>query len=231
MEFFLWFWLLDKRYMCNMRPLLKYFSFLWFFPISIHLFMAAFNIYVLFPFKNLFTSYIISFVTIIEIISIISLFTIMLNLYNISKKQSKKSKNILCFEQTNQINDGEFFIYYEDYWIGRKNLLNANGINILVLSIIHIIWSFYYLNNRNRFLYIYKFEKIIISYSYLNIFFCAIIIFLLFCATIIKISFVISAMLCPRCVVLLSRVFCKTNKGLKKTIDFSEIQKLEPEYI
>ena len=50
-------------------------------------------------------------------------------------------------------------------------------------------------------------------------------------AMIIKVSFVLSAMICPSCVLSLSGLCCKRNKGFTRTIDFSDIQVLEPEYV
>ena len=237
MEFFLWFWLLDRRFFCEMRPLLKHFAFLWIIPIVLHLFMTSYNIYCLYPFKNFAkVKYVISCITIIEIISIICLFVMMINLYNISKNQPKQNKKIfvLIYEQIkiNVKDDKDNFIYYEDYWMARKNLLNANGIIILLLSIVHIAWSFYYLFHKNSFQSVFTSgEKVIISYAYLNILFCLPVILLLLYATVVKVTFVLSALCCTSCVVSISKKCCKKNKGLSKTIDFSDVQTLEPEFI
>ena len=235
MEFFLWFWLLDRRFLCEMRPMLKYFSFLWLFPIILHVIMILSNVYCLFPFKNMNTSQnIITFITILEMISIICIFLLMVNLYNISKNQFKQSRkvHVLNFEQINSIDNKNNFIYYEDYWMGRKNLFNANGIFILFLSLIHICWSFYYLSHKNKFQEIFKLrEQIVISYAYFNILSFFPVIFLLLCAGIIKIPFILSSIFCTSVVVSLSKIFCKKNKGLNKTIDFSDVPKLEPEFV
>ena len=237
MEFFLWFWLLDKRFLCNMRPIMKNFSFLWLFPISFHLTMTSFNLYLLFPFKkNLEKSeyIILSFMTKFEIISIICLFNMTINLYNNSKNIPVQQKNsfTIVFEPIKTKEDKNDYIYYEDYWMARKNLLSYNGIIILVLSLIHIIWSFYYLNNKTRFQNIFKFgEHFVIFYSYLNIFFFAIIILMLIYAGIIKISFVLLSIFCTSFVVSISKKICKRNKGLKKTIDFSDVPNLKPVFI
>ena len=237
MEFFLWFWLLDRRFFCDMRPLLKHFAFLWLIPILFHLCMAAFYAYCLYPFNTPldFVEYVIAFVAIVKIISIICLFIMMLNLYKLSKNQPQKYKNIfvLTFERIkNSDGNKDNFIYYEDYWMARKNLLSFNGIIILVLSILHIIWSFIYMYNKNSFKNIFKLgEKFVISYEFLNIFFCLPVIILLGVGLIIKATFLISAMCCMNCVLSLSEICCKRNKRLNKTIDFSDIQVLEPEFV
>ena len=238
MEFFLWFWLLDRRFLCDMRPLLKQFSFLWLIPILFHFCMAAFYVYCLYPFKTPlgFLEYVIAFIAIVKIISIICLFIMMLNLYKLSKNQPKKYKNtfVLIFERIKVNSEGnkDNFIYYEDYWMARKNLLSLNGIIILILSIFHIIWSFIYLYNKDSFKDIFKLgEQYAISYEFLNIFCCLPVLILLSCALIIKATFIVSAMCCMNCVLSLSEICCKRNKGLNKTIDFSNIQVLEPEFV
>ena len=237
MEFFLWFWLLDRRFFCEMRPLLKHFAFLWLIPILLHLLMASFNIYCLYLFKNYsIAKYVIICITVIEIISIICLLVMMINLYNLSKNQPTQNKNIfvLIYEQIklNVRDDKDNFIYYEDYWMARKNLLSANGIIILLLSVIHIAWSYYYLLHKKTFQDIFIWgEKIVISYAYLNIIFCIPVIFLILYAGVVKFSFVLSSMLCTNWVFSISKKFCKKNKGLNKTIDFSNVQTLEPEFI
>jgi hypothetical protein len=160
----------------------------------------------------------------------------MINLYNISKNQPKQNKNIfvLIYEQIklNVKDEKDNFIYYEDYWMARKNLMSANGIMILLLSVVHIAWSFYYLFHKNVFQSVFTSgEKVVISYAYLNILFCLPVIFLLLYAAIVKVTFVLSAICCTSCVVSISKKFCKKNKGLSKTIDFSDVQTLEPEFI
>lgn len=238
MEFFLWFWLLDRRFLCDMkRPLLKNFAFLWLIPIVIHLCIVVFYLYCLYPFFNSmdYLEIIISFVIILKIISIICLFVMMINLYNIAKNQpmQKRNKFVLNFAKIRDSKENrEIFIYYEDYWMARKNLLNFNGIIILLLSILHIFWSFFYLYHKNLFKDIFKLgEKYVLYNAFLNIFSCLPVVILLGCAGIIKVSFVISAMCCTNCVTSLSNICCKRNKGLKQTIDFSNIPELVPEYV
>jgi len=232
MEFFLWFWLFDKRFLCDIRPTLKNFSFFWLVPIIIHLASATFNIYSLFPFRIFSKPQIIlGIMTILETTSIICLIIMLKNLYNISKNQPKQQKNIfvLIYEEVKE--DKNTYIYYEDYWMGRKNLLSANGIIILILSGFHIAWSFYYLFNRDIFEEMFLWvEKIVISYSYINIFLALPIVLVILYATTIKVVFALSAICCTGCVLSCSDLCCEKNKGLRETIDFSDIQKLEPEY-
>jgi hypothetical protein len=160
----------------------------------------------------------------------------MINLYNLSKNQPIQNKNILVliYEQIkiNVNDDKDNFIYYEDYWMARKNLLSANGILILLLSVVHIAWSCYYLLHRNTFQDIFTWgDYIAISYAYLNIICGFPVIFLILYAGVVKFSFVISSILCTNWVFSISKKFCKKNKGLNKTIDFSNVQTLEPEFI
>ena len=110
--------------------------------------------------------------------------------------------------------------------------MSPNGISILILSIIHIIWSFFYLSNQTLFQDILKFgEKFHMSYCYLNIIFGAPVVLLLLYASIIKITFVLSAICCVKCVYRMSETCCcKRNKRLNRTINFSDVEILEPEY-
>ena len=39
------------------------------------------------------------------------------------------------------------------------------------------------------------------------------------------------AMICPKCILSLTDCCCKKNDGLNKTIDFSDVPRLEPEFI
>ena len=74
-------------------------------------------------------------------------------------------------------------------------------------------------------------EQFIIFCAYLNILCCLPVLFALASAMIIKVSFVLSAMICPSCVLSLSETCCKRNKGFERTIDFSDLPILEPEYV
>lgn len=235
LDFFLWFWLLDRRYFCDFRPKLKYFSFFFLIPIALYLLIICFNTYCLFPFKNLMnpSNLIVAFETVLKLLSTICLIILITNLYNLSKKQPKRQKNIfvMIFERIKTSKE-ENFVYYEDYWMGRTVLLSVNGIIVLLTSILNIAWSFFYVFKRNMFQELYDWvEQFIIFSAYLNILFCMPVFFLLGLATIIKVIFALSAMICPNCVFSLSQVCCRKNRGLNRTIDFSDVQVLEPEFI
>ena len=45
MEVFLWLWLLDKRWLCGYRPILRYYLLLWFFPCLMNSILLTINIY------------------------------------------------------------------------------------------------------------------------------------------------------------------------------------------
>ena len=235
MEFFLWFWLLDRRFFCNFRPILKYFSFLFLLPLSFHISIIIFNIYSLFPFKKLLdtANLIVAFATIFQTVLGISLIILIASLYNLSKKQPKRQNNIfiLFFERIKNSRD-ENYVYYEDYWMGRTVLFSAVGKIVLLTSIINIIWSFYYVLNRYMFFDLFDWvEQFIFFYAYLNILFFIGVIAILFFGSLIKVSFALSAMICPKCILSLTDCCCKKNDGLNKTIDFSDVPRLEPEFI
>ena len=211
LDFFLWFWLLDKRYLCGFRPAIKFFSFLFLLPILSHSLTMSFNIYCLFPFTKLMdpAHLIVAFETVLEMISIICLIILMSNLYNLSKKQPKKQKNffVLIFERIKGTKEDNY-IYYEDYWMNR--------------TVLH----------KNIFKEVFDWvEQYIIFVAYLNIFFFVPIILILFLAIVIKATFIVTAMVCPGFVVSLSESCCKRNKHLNRTLDFSDMEKLEPEFI
>ena len=235
LDFFLWFWLLDKRYLCGFRPAIKFFSFLFLLPILSHSLTMSFNIYCLFPFRKLMdpAHLIVAFETVLEMISIICLIILIANLYNLSKKQPKKQKNffVLIFERIKGTKEDNY-IYYEDYWMNRTILLSANGIIVLIASIINIAWSIFYVLHKNIFKEVFDWvEQYIIFVAYLNIFFFVPIILILFLAIVIKATFIVTAMVCPGFVVSLSESCCKRNKHLNRTLDFSDMEKLEPEFI
>ena len=235
LEFFLWFWLLDRRYLCGFRPAIKYFSLFFLLPIGLHSLTISFNIYCIFPFNKLMepAHLIVDFETILEMVSIICLIILIANLYNLSKKQPKKQKNIfvLNFERIKGSKE-ENYIFYEDYWINRTILLSRNGIIILLASIITIAWSIFYVMHKNMFQDLFDWvEQYIIFVSYVNIFFFAPIILVLFLAMAIKVTFIVTAMVCPSFVLSISESCCKRNKHLKRTLDFSDVETLEPEFI
>ena len=176
---------------------------------------------------------IVAFETILKMVSTICLIIMSANLYNLSKKQPKRQKNIfvMIFERIKNTKE-ESFVYYEDYWMGRAILLSANGIIVLFTSMMNIAWSIFYVLHRTMFQEVYDWvEQFIIVCAYLNILFFLPIIFILTLSIIIKVTFVLHAMICPSCVLSLSGICCKKNKGFNRTIDFSDIQVLEPEYI
>ena len=163
----------------------------------------------------------------------ICLIILIANLYNLSKKQPQRQNNIfiLFFERIKNSKE-ENFVYYEDYWMARTTLYSAAGKIVLLTSIINIIWSFYYVLNRNMFFSLFDWvEQFIIFYAYINILFCSPVVLILFFGSLIKVTFVLSAMLCPKCILNLTDTCCKKNKGLSKTIDFSDTPKLVPEFI
>ena len=235
LEFFLWFWLLDRRYLCGFRPAIKYFSLFFLLPIGLHSLTISFNIYCIFPFNKLMEAayLIVAFETILEMVSVICLIILIANLYNLSKKQPKKQKNIfvLNFERIKGSKE-ENYIFYEDYWINRTILLSRNGIIILLASIITIAWSIFYVMHKNMFQDLFDWvEQYIIFVSYVNIFFFVPIILILFLALAIKVTFIVTAMVCPNFVFSISEDCCKRNKHLKRTLDFSDVETLEPEFI
>jgi hypothetical protein len=176
---------------------------------------------------------IVAFETILEMVSIICLIILIANLYNLSRKQPKKQKNIfvLNFERIKGSKE-ENFIFYEDYWMNRTILLSANGIIVLLASIITIAWSIFYVIHKNMFQDLFDWvEQYIIFVSYVNIFFFAPIILVLFLAMAIKVTFIVTAMVCPSFVLSISESCCKRNKHLKRTLDFSDVETLEPEFI
>jgi len=176
---------------------------------------------------------IVAFETIIKMASTICLIIMITNLYNLSKRQPKKQKNIfvMIFERIKSSKEDNF-IYYEDYWMGRTILFNANGIIVLLMSMVNFAWSIFYVLHVDMFQELYDWiEQFIIVCAYLNIFFFMPVIFILLLSIIIKVAFVLNAMICPSCVLSLSGICCKKNKGFDRTIDFSDIQVLEPEFI
>ena len=89
--------------------------------------------------------------------------------------------------------------------MNRTILLSANGIIVLLASIITIAWSIFYVIHKNMFQDLFDWvEQYIIFVSYVHIFFFAPIILVLFLAMAIKVTFIVTAMVCPSFVLSLS---------------------------
>lgn len=233
MEFFLWFWMLDRRWVCSFRPPLKYFTFLWLIPIVINLSSLPISVMWLFPFN--FSEfgriqYIIIVKTAVSIISIVCSFIMMYDTYSNSKI---KLINVLNEHNCNTyLKDDLNESIDDDFWISRKSLICPNGIIILLMSILQIVWSIFYLLNKDLFKYdVEKLKYLILSNAYLQVIFCAPICIFSFYAFFIKVAFVLSANFCSSCVLKIAENNSKNRNKLAVKLDFSDVQKLEPEFV
>ena len=232
MEFFLWFWMLDKRWVCGLRPNLKYFTFLWLIPIIINITALPISVMWLMSFNfSEFAriQYITSVKTAVSIISIVCSFIMMHDTYSNSKIQLL---NILNENNKKVYLKSEYESSDDEFWITRKSLLCPNGIILLFMSILQIAWSIFYLFNKDLFEYnIEKLQYLIISNAYMQVIFGAPVCLLFFYACFFKAIFVLAANFCSGCVLAIAETCSKRRSKIIKKLDFSDIQKMEPEFV
>ena len=233
MEFFLWFWMLDKRWACGFRPPFKYFTFLWLIPIIINLTVIPISIMWLMPFN--FSEfdriqYITSVKTAVNIISIICSLIMMYDTYSNSNMRlintlNEYDKNVYLKDDIHESIDDEF-------WISRKSLLCSNGIILLFMSILQIAWSIFYLFNKDLFAYnIEKLKYLILFNAYLQVIFSTPVFLLSFYACFFKTIFVLAANFCSGWVLKIADNCSKNRSKITLKLDFSDIQKLEPDIV
>lgn len=235
MEFFLWFWMLDKRWVCGLRPHLKYFTFIWIIPIMINIILATINIMWLISFsfseysKN---QYVTVIKTVVDIISIVCSLKMIFDTYSNSKIEILNTIN--GNNKENIILKSDIFKLKEDdeFWISRKSLLTPNGIILLLMSISQIAWSIFYLSNQELFIYNKEVLKyLILSNAYTHIILSTPVILLFFFACFFKVTFFLSANFCVGCVIKIADSCCKNRSDIKRKIDFSDVEVLEPEFV
>ena len=120
----------------------------------------------------------------------------------------------------------------DEFWISRKSLLRLNGIILLLMSICQIACSIFYLLNQDSFIYNKEVLKyLILSNAYIHIIFSTPVILLFFFACLYKVNFVLSANLCVGCVMKIADTCSKNGSEIKRKIDFSDVEILEPEFV
>lgn len=141
MELLLWMWFYDSRWFFNFKIRIKYYIYIWFLPLIIHLLITVSCLYFLsaietpeceptlkhWLFQRTFFSLIISIIIIIFIIKV-------KNEYIKENSYFSNAKKIYPTLEAN--------LYHYDYWIRRKSLISTSGIILLLLSIISLYWSY-----------------------------------------------------------------------------------------
>jgi hypothetical protein len=142
MELLLWMWLYDPRWFFNFKISVRFYKYIWFIPLTIHMLIVILGSLELMkePLHNneistlqiwlccrIFFSFLISL--------IISIF--MIKISRIHKKESSFFENAKkVFPHLNDVNND-----YE-YWIKRNSLISTPGIFLLILGFISLFWSY-----------------------------------------------------------------------------------------
>ena len=226
MEVFLWLWLLDKRWLCGYRPILRYYLLLWFFPCLMNSILLTINIYYISHslYINNESQVVYQYYILIKsILSLISIICSLLLVRDLIANQHKEYSafNEILLEYNKEEKKKDFMSFIEDeYWKGRKCLLNINGKILLLVGIGQIISSLYYLKNHNN--YIYYVDYSMKHCSSIEVIFALPIIIIFGLSFLIKLLTFILSYTCPCVIISFSGLFSKTKYHRK--IDFSDIK-------
>ena len=239
MEVFLWFWLLDKRWLCGYRPIMRNYIILWFFPVTMNAILLTLNIYYISHSlylnieSNIVYQYFIMIKSLISLISIICSILLVRDLVinhqreNFSLIEILSEKINKSEEKFNKNNDFNMIFSDDEYWCSRKCLLNSNGKFVLLIGICQIFCSIYYLRVRNS--YIYYIDYTLKQFSSIELLFALPVFFIFGISFLIKLITFISSYACPNVIIILSKLF--SNHKHQKKIDFSDIKNYEIEDI
>lgn len=251
MEFFLWLWTFDRRWLVGIRPIFRNFALLYIIPIVLNCSMIGFTLFWLYPFSKKDFSrwdFMMLLKTLICIISTVNCIIIMRDIIKFFKHQIESLNNLIYSQIINNksqnqeqnqrtiINDNNLSIFTstEEFWVSRDTLCSVNGFAFLVISLLQIAWSLVYLIKRDNFKdHSYKnfkqgMEIFIMINVYLEIIPFAYIVLLSIYMIAHKFTFAISSMVCSSCV-LCCHNCCrkKESKQIPYRLDFSDSPKIE----
>ena len=201
MELLLWLWLLDKGQLFGYKPNIYLYIFIWLIPILINISVIYFNFY-FFSVDDILFQYIIFSKLIICFFSFLTSLILIKNLLSYQKKENNFFEQIKNISLTKKVRR-------DNYWVYRNSLINLNGIFLLIISLFHVFWSYYYINFGIK--YNYYYTILLRQSAFFEIGF-AIFVFIIFGITsIIKIISFITLYLCPKLIIFISKIFNKDN--------------------
>ena len=219
MELLLWFWFYDPRWFFNLKISIICYKNAWLIPLFLHMFLMFVCLYYL-QISETFTCdrslrlwlYSRTFFSFLISINILFFKFKIIKVYN---------KEIGYFDNAKKIYPIlKYSMRHYDYWIRRKSLISTAGIILLILGFISLFWSyliisFYHVQNYYsqcdvKIQKLLNFQSLFIFLG--NVPLIIIIIFLL----VIKVTSLISAFLCPNCLISFSK--CLTNDTPKLEI-------------
>ena len=239
MEVFLWFWLLDKRWLCGYRPIMRNYIILWFFPVMMNAILLILNVYYIFhslylnPESNIIYQYFIMIKSLLSLISIICSVILVRDLVIHYKRENSSLIEILSEklnkneQKINKIDDFNMILCDDEYWCIRKCLFNPNGKIVLFIGICQILCSIYYL--RVKINYIYYIDYSLKQWSTVELLFALPIIFVFGISFLIKLITFILSYTCPNVIIIMSKLF--SDHKHQKKIDFSDIKNYEIEEV
>lgn len=239
MEVFLWFWLLDKRWLCGYRPKIRNYILLWFFPITMNAILLTLNIYFISHSlylnieSNIVYQYYIMIKSLFSLISIICSIILVRDLVIHHHRENSSLIEILSInlnkneDKINKNNDFNMILSEDEYWCSRKCLFNPNGKFLLIIGICQIICSIYYLRVKNN--YIYYVDYSLKQSSSIELLFALPVIFVFVTSFLIKLITFIMSYICPNVIICLSKLF--SDHRYQKKIDFSDINNYEIEEV
>ena len=211
MEFLLWLWLYDKRWLFGFRPNIYIYCFIWLIPILINISVFSFNAYFITLNKTIY-QYAMLLKSLICFFSLVSSFFLIKNLLSNEKSENhfiEKIKDFYYFD----------IVKNDEYWISRNSLLSFNGLFLLFISLCQIIWSIYYIKYGIKYsLYV---TMVLKQSAFIEIYSSIFILIMFGIISFIKVSSFISLYLCPNLIIYTSTIFNNDNH-LK--LNFNDIE-------
>ena len=225
MEIILWFWLFDKRWLCNLRPHLKIFALIWLLPIIMNFIVLMGSLFYFYD-TNLLQTYTSGQIMFLikDAICVISLVCSIILMKDIYKNLNVNERilDVLMekldyFPETilpTSSKDGLNLTASREFWSARKSLLSVNGIVLLFASLSQVAWSIFHVVKQINAECLY-FSNIILFADSIEIFGFLFCVLLFMLTSFIKVFSFVSAYLCPCLMNCLSDLCSKKRRVLK----------------
>jgi len=225
MELLLWMWFYDPRWFFNIKLTIKCYKFTWLIPLLAHLGLVAYCIYLEVYYDTMdnlsktLNETVIPWVLSRIFFSLLIAITIIIFMFKISmvyKRELQYFKNAENIYPQLKDNMEPY-----NFWIRRKSLISTPGILLLFLGFVSLFWS-YIMIKLYHFDKIFEKDKEFPLIAILNVYNIFIFVgniplmVLFFFMVFLKIIYFLSAFLCPKVLIWIS----------KKTSSFSKSRKI-----